>query len=37
MDATQVKDFFERVASEWDSMRLAWYDVFSAWGQVARS
>lgn len=26
MDATQVKDFFERVAGEWDSMRLAWYD-----------
>ena len=26
MDATQVKEFFEAVASEWDSMRLAWYD-----------
>jgi ubiquinone/menaquinone biosynthesis C-methylase UbiE len=26
MDAAQVKQFFEDVASEWDSMRLAWYD-----------
>jgi ArsR family transcriptional regulator len=26
MDATQVKQFFESVAAEWDSMRLAWYD-----------
>lgn len=26
MDAAQVKDFFESVASDWDSMRLAWYD-----------
>ncbi|MGH9210797.1 MAG: class I SAM-dependent methyltransferase [Acidimicrobiales bacterium] len=26
MDATQVQDFFERTASQWDSMRLAWYD-----------
>src|SRR5919109_3703126 len=26
MDAAQVKQFFERVASDWDSMRLAWYD-----------
>jgi ubiquinone/menaquinone biosynthesis C-methylase UbiE len=26
MDAAQVKRFFEDVAAEWDSMRLAWYD-----------
>ena len=26
MDAARVKEFFERVASDWDSMRLAWYD-----------
>ena len=26
MDATEVRSYFERVASEWDSMRLAWYD-----------
>lgn len=26
MDAAQVKAYFEGVAGEWDSMRLAWYD-----------
>ena len=26
MDATRVKQYFERVAGDWDSMRLAWYD-----------
>jgi ubiquinone/menaquinone biosynthesis C-methylase UbiE len=26
MDASEVRSYFERVASEWDSMRLAWYD-----------
>jgi ubiquinone/menaquinone biosynthesis C-methylase UbiE len=26
MDAAQVKKFFDSVASDWDSMRLAWYD-----------
>lgn len=26
MDAAQVKQFFESVASDWDAMRLAWYD-----------
>ena len=26
MDASEVRTYFERVASEWDSMRLAWYD-----------
>jgi ArsR family transcriptional regulator len=26
MDASRVREHFERVASEWDSMRLAWYD-----------
>jgi ubiquinone/menaquinone biosynthesis C-methylase UbiE len=26
MDAVEVKAYFESVASEWDSMRLAWYD-----------
>jgi ubiquinone/menaquinone biosynthesis C-methylase UbiE len=26
MNASDVRSYFERVASEWDSMRLAWYD-----------
>jgi ubiquinone/menaquinone biosynthesis C-methylase UbiE len=26
MDASEVRSYFERVAGEWDSMRLAWYD-----------
>jgi ubiquinone/menaquinone biosynthesis C-methylase UbiE len=26
VNAAQVKAYFERVASEWDAMRLAWYD-----------
>lgn len=26
MDAVSVREFFERVASEWDDMRSAWYD-----------
>ena len=26
LDTTHVKAFFERVASRWDDMRLAWYD-----------
>jgi ubiquinone/menaquinone biosynthesis C-methylase UbiE len=26
MDATEVKEYFERVAGDWDEMRLAWYD-----------
>lgn len=26
MDASDVRSYFERVANEWDSMRLAWYD-----------
>lgn len=26
MDAAAVKEYFERVATEWDRMRLAWYD-----------
>ena len=26
MEAKDVKEFFERVASDWDAMRLAYYD-----------
>jgi ubiquinone/menaquinone biosynthesis C-methylase UbiE len=26
MDATQVKEYFQQVAGEWDAKRLAWYD-----------
>ena len=26
MEAKEVKEFFERVASEWDAMRLAYFD-----------
>ena len=26
MEARVVKEFFERVASDWDAMRLAYYD-----------
>jgi ubiquinone/menaquinone biosynthesis C-methylase UbiE len=36
-DATRVKEFFDEVASDWDSMRLAWYDervIEALWSKV---
>jgi ubiquinone/menaquinone biosynthesis C-methylase UbiE len=38
MEAKEVKEFFERVASDWDAMRLAYYDerVIEKMAEVSR-
>jgi ubiquinone/menaquinone biosynthesis C-methylase UbiE len=38
MEAKEVKEFFERVASDWDTMRLAYYDerVIEKMAEVSR-